>query len=52
MCPEEPIHCLQIDEPTVDVIEMYHTAMVEDFRGVLNQHKAVYGWEDEELGFP
>ena len=41
-----------IDEPTVDVIEMYHTAMVEDFRGVLNQHKAVYGWEDEELGFP
>mmetsp|Transcript_18548 Transcript_18548/g.29115 ORF Transcript_18548/g.29115 Transcript_18548/m.29115 type:complete len:136 (+) Transcript_18548:971-1378(+) len=47
----EPIRCPQIEEPTQDDIDKYHSQLLKSYADLFENHKASYGWANKKLVF-
>ena len=51
MCLGNPIVCPQIDEPTQQDIDTYHSMMLQSYTELFEQHKTAYGWNHKHIKF-
>ena len=51
VCLGEPVICPQIDRPTQEDIDRYHSKLLAAYRDLFETHKKAYGWPDKTLKF-
>ncbi|KAL7499931.1 hypothetical protein ACHAWT_008065 [Skeletonema menzelii] len=51
VCIGEPVKCPQIDKPTQDDIDKYHSQLLKSYADLFECHKASYGWANKKLVF-
>jgi len=46
-----PIYCPQVVDPSVELINEYHTTYLKEMRRIYDRYKNVYQWQDKKLVF-
>ena len=51
VCLGNPVQCPQVDNPTQEQIDKYHSQLLRHYEEVFDQHKGAYGWKNKTLKF-